>query len=150
MKKRIMAIAMLVVMIVSCIPINASAAVTVTPKDNKNWTSSVTCTLKKTKKDAYVTVKMSNYGVNCDIRMLSGGKVIWSESNSIKSSSSNKSTGVYRVYKLGKGKSSYQLQFKGSKKVYVYPPITVKPSTGDEIYNYMGLSRFTSANCTVK
>lgn len=143
MKKRIMAVFLLVVMIVSAIPVTASAATTLYPRTN--WSASANCTLKNKKKDAYVTASMNNWGVNCDIRMISNGRVIWSERNSIRSSGN--SAYIYRTYRLGKNNSNYKLQFKASKSAYCYPAITVKPATKNEVKRFFGKSY--SSNCTV-
>ena len=110
MKKKIVAIAMLVVMLISAVPFNAMAATDTTvyaPKNN--WGNCVTVTLKNSKKDGYAKVSTNAWGERVDIQMLgSNGRVIWSENKTL---NTNRGSGnVTREYKLGKGRSVYKLK----------------------------------------
>lgn len=116
MKKRIIALVMLVVMMISALPISASAAtrVIVPMKSNYTWSQYVNCKLSNTSKDGVVRVKIDNWGQNIDIQMLKGNTVVWSQNNTITSTSKNVAW-VYRDYTLGKKQSSYNLQMRYNK-----------------------------------
>lgn len=116
MKKRIIALVMLVVMMISALPISASAAtrVTVPMRSNYTWSQYVNCKLSSTSKDGVVRVKIDNWGQNIDIQMLKGNTVVWSQNNTITSTSKNVAW-VYRDYTLGKKQSSYNLQMRYNK-----------------------------------
>lgn len=120
MKKRFLAMFMFVIIVISSIPISASAAtsVTVPMKSNYTWSQYINCKLSKTSKDGVVRVSIDNWGENIDIQMLKGNKVVWSQNNTITSVSKNV-TRVYRDYTLGKKQSSYNLQFRYNKSKHV-------------------------------
>lgn len=112
MKKRIMAVVMSVIMLMSIATVSAYAATSASVYSNNNsWSPSVTCTLKNSKKDGYVKVGACAWGQRVDIQMLnSSNRVIWSENNTLNTSC--KSANITREYRLGKGRSVYKLRFR--------------------------------------
>ena len=112
MKKKLLALSMLIVMVISIIPFSASAATNESVwAPESGWSPVVTCTLKNSKKDGYVKVGTNAWGQRVDIQMLdSANRVIWSENNTLNTSC--KSAYITREYKLGKNRSVYKLRFR--------------------------------------
>lgn len=112
MKKKIIALAMFVVMLVSAVPFSALAATNSSVwAPSNSWSNSVTCTLKNSKKNGYVKVGTNAWGQRVDIQMLSSSnRVIWSENNTLNTSC--KSAYITREYRLGSGRSVYKLRFR--------------------------------------
>ncbi len=72
MKKKIIALAMFVVMLVSAVPFSALAATNSTVyAPLGSWSNSVTCTLKNSKKNGYVKVGTNALGQNYGQKMRS-------------------------------------------------------------------------------
>ena len=130
MTKKILSIFLVTLMMVSIFSFSVSAASskTVSLSGNRGWSSSVTCTLKKNiwgkSKSGTVRATIPNWGVNVDIRMCNGGRVIWSENNAIRGN--NRTDYTYRNFNLGNNYKYYNLSFRCSKNCSVAPYVTVK------------------------
>ncbi len=127
MKKRIISVAMLIMVLLSSFSFSAFAATskTVYVPTNHTWSSDAKCTLTNKKKAATVRATMQNWGVNLDIRMRNGSKVIWSENNAIKWSKKAVAN-VYRDFNLGCDHTYYSLSFRCNKSCGVCPSVTLK------------------------
>lgn len=130
MMKKILSVAMVALMIfVLCAsPVSAAKSKSVNLAPNRSWSTDVKCTLNKNilgkPKAGVVRVSINNWGVNVDIRMRNGSKVIWSQNNAIRSSGT--SAWVYRDFNLGNNYNYYNLSFRCSKSCQVAPGVTVK------------------------
>lgn len=128
--KKVICIALATLMLVSLFSFSVSAKNISLPGD-QSWIGPATCTLKKTvlgkTKSGSVRVTLLNWGVNADIKMVVGKKIVWSQNNAIKS-------GAVRVFSLGNDHNEYLLYFRCSRKC--------NPGTGLSIVN--------NSNCTVK
>ncbi len=130
--KKIVSMVMLVLTILTMLAFPASAASkrTVSLSTNRSWSDDITCTLNKKnvwgkRKSGTVRVSINNWGVNVDIRMRNGSKVIWSQNNAIQSTKAG-SGWVYRDFSLGNNYKYYDLSFRCSKKCWAAPSVTVK------------------------
>jgi len=132
MKKRIISVLMVAILLVSMFSISVSAASskTINLSKNRSWSSDVKVTMSKNwlgqTKSGTVRVYIANWGVNVDIRMRNGSKVIWSQNNAIKASSKTVAT-IYRDFSLGNDHTYYNLSFRTSKTCSVAPYVKVVP-----------------------
>lgn len=130
MAKKNLSMFLATLMMFSIFSFSASAASskTVTLPTNRSWSSSVTCTLQTNiwgkAKSGTVRATIPNWGVNVDVRMCNGGRVIWSQNNAI--SGSNRTAFTSRDFSLGNNYKYYALSFRCSKKCTTSPYVTVK------------------------
>ena len=129
MTKKLICVLLLATMIFSIASVGASAAGsrTVHLSSNRAWSSDVRCTLSKNifgkVKSGTVRCTMNNWGVNVDVRMRQGTRVIWAQNNAIRSSGS--SAFKYRDFSLGNNYSYYDLSFRTSTSCYYAPSVIV-------------------------
>lgn len=109
------------------LPASAANSKTVYLSTNRGWSSNVTCTLSKNwlgkAKNGTVRASIPNWGVNVDIRMKNGSKVVWSQNNAI--TGNNRSAFTYRDFSLGNNYKYYNLQFRTSRNCMSAPYVKV-------------------------
>ena len=131
MKKRILALVLLALVMVSVlsVPAYAASSKTVYLSGSRGWSSDIRCTLSTSwgrPKSGVVRATIPNWGVNVDIRMRNGSKVIWSENNAIRCPNKTPPAWIYRDFNLGNDHSYYNLSFRTSTRCSVAPYVTVK------------------------
>lgn len=131
MTKKMVSFVMVVLIITASFALPASAASSkrLSLSPNRSWSSDVKCTLNKNiwgkPKNGTVRVTVMNWGVNVDVRMRNGSKVIWSQNSAINVSGKN-TANVYRDFYLGNNYKYYNLSFRCSKSCWAAPGVTVK------------------------
>ncbi|MBQ7296420.1 MAG: hypothetical protein IJW86_09560 [Clostridia bacterium] len=133
--KKIISIIMVTLTILTMLilPVSAANKVTVYLPTNRSWSETVVCSLNKKnfwgkRKSGEVRVTAQLTGVNVDVRLSNGSKVLWQENNAIvcPTSKAGKTASVYRDFYLGNNNKKYYLSFRCSKKCIKSPTVTVK------------------------